>query len=504
MWRNDQLGIYSDRPVSGSTGVRLGSKQEPAGSACPTHVQPSIRAQAAMCPIGRPPTIWPADSNCPGKRTFKILPKDVARPAFSRMVPQADRPVFSQPPIVTRGALPEAWELHSAKVSLLAMEFTSLDKFCVLLGHISKLPKGLQAEQLLMLGYRILRVGENKQIQAAADAFISAAERLDRGCLTETQPAALDGLLEAARAPRNSAPRPPEPQWSLACHITKTVAGEDVCRGEPIPVVAQRYGIHHLLGNLELRVRLEIRAADGRAGAEVARGESVEVVGQRYGIETDRGIGNLVIKACEGRAIQTALLAGRSLREIAQAHGIRTQVGQANLAQTAVRTVLTDKIRDGHFVDTIVKTYGLGDWPHEMMRLEDIAINGRAGHAVRRRLLVDVVAWRYGITTERGILALENIAIGAHAGEEVRTGRMPVDAAALRYGITTERGRFALENIAIAAYAGKQVRAGETAHSVATICGITTPSGLARLKELEEARSHCSIWKACWPLDRRR
>lgn len=358
-------------------------------------------------------------------------------------------------------------ELQSIQVLLQAATVTSLEGFRFLLSDtIPSVRADLQPKLLLTLGYRIHGLPGNQT--AAADAFISAAPRFDRQHFTKIQEAALNGLLRAA-APRG----PFEPSLSLGKYIAETIALSEVCGGESISVVAERYGL--------AKRYLEGHVIDGRAAAEVRNGESAEVVAKRYGIETPEGIGRLQAEACLGPAIQEALLAECPLTQIAQAHGITTPEGLASLELNAYYCA-DAKVCAGRPVDALLKAYGTED-PDEVTRLERLAVDVRWGNELleRQRQLVNIVVSKYRVPAERDSL-LKKIADEAHARQQGNAPSIPKNHLEwLKMNLLGDAEMPAI----LGGLAGRKAYEGTPAEKVADEFGITMPSSKARLSKLE-------------------
>lgn len=313
-------------------------------------------------------------------RAFELVPDAVLR-HLSGNLSSAELIAFYRTSKVTSKALSNSPELHNAQVSLRTEK---------------------AANSLLTLGYQIHQLPDADQ-RAAANAFISEAANLDRQHLPETQKSAIDEFLKVVTKAEDH-----ELETKIRAHIMYNVAPAKVWSGESISVVATRYSLD--------REYLERFSAEGQVGARLRAGESVEAVAEQYGFETHAGIEKLVEQACAGPAIQAALFALRPLREIAEAHGMNALM-HSYLREIAVKGPGATMAQNGRSVQEIVNGYGVATDPIYVGSLEVDAINGRAGDAVREGQPVDVVATTYGITTRRGISALQRIANNLHGGE---------------------------------------------------------------------------------------
>lgn len=215
-----------------------------------------------------------------------------------------------------------------------------------------------------------------------------------------------------------------------------------------------------------------VRGAANAADAAVRAGESVQVVMQWHGIRSqNRGEcwednGRLVFDPrthLEFEAVQGR--AGEAMRE-------------AMREDEPVKAV-----------EDVMQTYGMTT---QMGReaLEEIVVRSRAGDKVREKAHVEDVMQMYGLAMHPSRIALESIVIEGPAGAAmrapVREGESvrSVEDVMQTYGITTRWGRMALEREAVKGPAGEAMRKGTRyVQVIMQMYGITEPYSRELLEE---------------------
>ncbi|KAH7113579.1 hypothetical protein EDB81DRAFT_306744 [Dactylonectria macrodidyma] len=136
-------------------------------------------------------------------------------------------------------------------------------------------------------------------------------------------------------------------------------------------------------------------------------------------------------------------------------------------------------IQGGIDVVTVAEKFGVE--MENIITLEEEAINGLAGLAVREGENVRAVAERFGIVGKSSLRKLEVEAINGLAGQAVREGEN-VQAVTERFGIVGKSSLYTLEFDAVNGLAGLAVREGENVQAVAERFGIVGKSSLRKLE----------------------
>lgn len=202
---------------------------------------------------------------------------------------------------------------------LFAREVTTLPAFEKRVKQIGALPPRLRREPLEALGERLLHLAEDEQ-DAAAHAFQKA-----KASYAGKNSRALDALNEAVDR-----------------RVARTYSGEmsqAIRDGASVREVAYRW----LIQSDEVRSRLEADAATfpNPATKEVFSGKNAQEVAARYGILNRRMVDRLECAALipGAQAYEKVGNSGLSLREIAQAHGLKGRESHALLESRFIQWV---------------------------------------------------------------------------------------------------------------------------------------------------------------------